>query len=229
MDALNDITNVEYTNRKRLSNGDLKSYKYVRKPRKSIDINFDTDCQKLKFEEKFDNLKRVLKTKSNFELLDNLMDFFIQKYSKPEDETSDPKHSNMELFVCTKSKLYELVRLSQRYGPLEPIDMGKIGHVARLVMKPIKMKSFPVFWHSSEPLKQDFTVNNKMIHSYLCAGMYPAQYERFSTFANIGLPAKCFRGTCFRLINLLSLFSGTKVLMMLFIQREKLILIPTVT
>ena len=45
MDALNDITNVEYTNRKRLSNGDLKSCKYVGKLRKSIDINFDTDGQ----------------------------------------------------------------------------------------------------------------------------------------------------------------------------------------
>ncbi|CAC5418322.1 unnamed protein product [Mytilus coruscus] len=179
MNILSNITNVEYFNRKRLSNGELKSYKYVRKPRKSIDYNFDNDSQKLAFDEKYEGLKRKMKVKSNVDILNILMDFYNQNCSTPKlEERINPIDNSGQddqvLFVCSKQKLFELVRLSQWYGPLEPTEMTKIGHVARLVVKPVKTTSFAIFWHSSSALKQDFKVNYKLIHSYLCAGMFPA-------------------------------------------------------
>ncbi|CAC5374950.1 unnamed protein product [Mytilus coruscus] len=144
-----------------------------------------------------------MKVKSNVDILNILMDFYNQNCSTPKlEERINPidnsGQDDQDLFVCSKQILFELVRLSQWYGPLlEPTEMTKIGHVARLVVKPVKTTSFPIFCHSSSVLKQDFTVNYKLIHSYLCAGMFPAQYERFSSFANIGLPQKRFREKCF--------------------------------
>ena len=48
-------------------------------------------------------------------------------------------------------------------------------------------------WNSSQRINNDFLVNYKAIHSYLCSGMLPRQYQKYSTFLNIGLHKKGFQ------------------------------------
>ena len=193
-----DITNGQYVNRKRLSNGEIKAYKVTRKPRKTLDFMFKTDCEKLLFEKKFEQVKSLLKLKSNTEVFDHLMDSYIKEFvHESEKESLQNQDDNLDLFLCSKQKLFDLVRLSQRYGPLEPLDMDKIGHVARLAIKPLAGRMVPFFWHSSSAMAEDYTINYRLIHSYLCAGMFPAQYERLCDFAKIGLPVKRFREKMF--------------------------------
>ncbi|CAC5373450.1 unnamed protein product [Mytilus coruscus] len=106
---------------------EVKSYKYARNPRRSIDYNFDKDSQKLAFDEKYEGLKRKMKVKPN---VDILMDFYNQNCSTPKLEerinpTDNSGQDDQDLFVCSKQKLFELVRLSHLYGPLEPAEMTK--------------------------------------------------------------------------------------------------------
>ena len=111
MEILTDITNTEYKNRKRLSNGDLKEYKYNRKPRKIIDCNFESDSLKLTFDVKYEQLKTRLKLKSNAELLNQLMDLYNEKCIEttiPDLLNSNDAADDLDLFVCTKSKSLNL-------------------------------------------------------------------------------------------------------------------------
>jgi hypothetical protein len=48
-------------------------------------------------------------------------------------------------------------------------------------------------WTSSAPLKNDYEINHKMVHAYLCGGIRAVQYEHFCKFARIGETTRYFR------------------------------------
>ena len=78
--VLSDITYISHCFqnkcRKRLSDGTLKSYQYARKSRKTIDVNFPSDAQKIIFESKFEEMKTKIGAKTNTDLLEKLMDYY---------------------------------------------------------------------------------------------------------------------------------------------------------
>ena len=48
-------------------------------------------------------------------------------------------------------------------------------------------------WTSSMPLIDNYVINYKMFHAYLCSGMLTVQYEKLCEHASIGLPTAYFR------------------------------------
>ena len=78
------------------------------------------------------------------------------------------------------------------FGPMDLISYSRCGHVAQTALQG-KFKSNVIMWNSSQRINNDFLVNYKAIHSYLCSGMLPCQYQKYSTFLNIGLPKKGFQ------------------------------------
>ncbi len=50
-------------------------------------------------------------------------------------------------------------------------------------------------WESSPKLSTDldYVVNYKCVHAYLCSGILPIQYIKFSKYANIGIPTRYTR------------------------------------
>jgi len=72
-------------------------------------------------------------------------------------------------FCVPKVNVFELVPLAQHYGPLEHSEIEKF--VAKLVMKLLNFLLFLFVGHASPSMEQDFLINYRMVHSYLCAGM----------------------------------------------------------
>lgn len=84
------------------------------------------------------------------------------------------------------------IQVANRHGHLEVVDFNRIGHVGQAVLKS-KQTHIPIHWSSSPPLKDNFLVNFRMVHAYLCSGLLPVQYEKICDFSVIGKTSKRFR------------------------------------
>ena len=202
--VLKDISNVNCLSakksRKRMKDGSLKEYVHERKARKTIDLTFDSEADLLKFDSKFDNMKKRMDIKSNAECLIRLMEH-VDRQDKPVQETEIP-NQNMsaskvsdrdvddDLFICSKAQLFKLVMLLNNIGQCDVSSFSKIGHVGQMSLQ---TDTNVFIWNSSSPLHDDFSVNYKAIHAYLCSGILPCQYEKFAEFMNIGLHKQDFR------------------------------------
>jgi hypothetical protein len=179
-----DITNTQPVKNKykrRKSDGTLTCYEHNRKVRKTVDFHVDNEAGKLAFESQFDRLKQSVGAKSNTELMQKMMEHFDQNKNpspmtdklRPESRTD----TSEDYFICSKSQVLYLLDICNGLGPLHCNDYTKIGHVGQFLLK--GSKTF-LFWNSSPSMKEDFTINYKMIHAYLCSGMTPVQYERIT-------------------------------------------------
>ena len=174
--VLSDITNISHwvqnKCRKRLSDETLKSYQYARKARKTIDVNFPSDVQKIIFESKFEEMKTKIGAKTNTDLLEKLMDYYsvTQGYSACKVTEMKPSElgSDSGLFICLKSKLCELIQLGNDYGPLSLVSFSRTVHVAQTALR-CHRKQYILTWNSSAELHNDFVINYKMVHAYLDA------------------------------------------------------------
>ena len=192
--VLCDITNAgKSKSRKRLKDGSFKVYGSARKSRKVMDFTFENDAKKMMFDAKFEEFKQKMNVKTNTECLTKLMESYE---SKGQSSSNDSKHEDRdgdniddELFMCTKSQLLQLIGIMNEFGPMDLISYSRCGHVAQTALQG-KFKSNVIMWNSSQRINNDFLVNYKAIHSYLCSGMLPCQYQKYSTFLNIGLPKK---------------------------------------
>lgn len=87
-------------------------------------------------------------------------------------------YAENDSFICTKGQIEDLIQVANRHGNLEVVDFNRIGHVGQAVLKS-KQTHIPIQWSSSPPLKDNFLVNFRIVHAYLCSGLLPVQYEKF--------------------------------------------------
>lgn len=195
--VLFDITNSNSSGRifkKRMRDGSLKVYNASRKIRKNVEFSFDTDASKLSFESKLEKVKDVMKSSSVSESLVKLMDMCLDGLNE-NDSTKNTQYNpyvENDSFICTEGQIEDLIQVANRHGHLEVVDFNRIGHVGQAVLKS-KQTHIPIHWSSSPPLKDNFLVNFRMVHAYLCSGLLPVQYEKICDFSVIGKTSKRFR------------------------------------
>lgn len=84
----------------------------------------------------------------------------------------------------------DLIQVANRHGHLEVLDFNRIGHVGQAVLK--FYYNISIHWSSSPPPKNNFLVNFRIVHAYLCSGLLPVQYEHFCDLSVIGKTSKIF-------------------------------------
>jgi hypothetical protein len=155
--------------------------------------------RRLEFEVRFEQLKQFIGAKSNTDLMQSVMGHFENTQYKSTTSNGHKSDINIthtsgsdtdDYFICSKSQVLYLLDICNGLGPLHCDDYAKTGHVGKFLLK--GSRQF-LFWNSSPTLREDFVINYKMVHAYLCSGMTPVQYERLSNFAGIGLPTQVFR------------------------------------
>ena len=195
--------------KKRLSDGSAKVYNWKTKPRKTIDIYFDSEAKKLAFEENLKKVKEDLDEQSSGAVFSLLLDNYHgteNKQMQTSNISKKPTHvpdtseeckvppflfTNNESFVCSKMKFLEFLDILHT-GTFQMLEYHKVGHVCEATFVNT-VNNAQVMWHSSSPMGSDFEVNCKLVFSYLCSGMLETQYEKFCSFANVGLPSKRLR------------------------------------
>ena len=198
--SLKDITNISnvsceikgVTKRKRLSNGTYKQYHYA-KSRKQFEVVFDSDAEKVMFENKLDNYKTkygIGSTKALFEHI--FRETESNEYMPSSSETchsdvlNSAKHGN---FICENIqilKLVEAITIHQRncHHELHAKSINHSGHVAEIVWT--CNTGHMVNWESSSVLGKQYTVNYRAMLAYICSGIKQIEYERFSDFLESG-------------------------------------------
>ena len=205
--SLKDITNISnvsceikgVTKRKRLSNGTYKQYHYA-KSRKQFEVVFDSDAEKVMFENKLDNYKTkygIGSTKALFEHI--FRETESNEYMPSSSETchsdvlNSAKHGN---FICENIqilKLVEAITIHQRncHHELHAKSINHSGHVAAIVWT--CNTGHMVNWESSSVLGKQYTVNYRAMLAYICSGIKQIEYERFSDFLESGTLTDYFR------------------------------------
>jgi hypothetical protein len=187
---LSDITNTPIRKRtKRLVDGTVKTYVTPRKPRMTIELVFDNEAQKLEFGDKLSKVKELMGITRPVEVMSQLVDKYLHKaqyssdtsnrFMKNEDSVDD-----LESFICTKKQLLQLVQTVQQ-RPCELYDFVRNGHVGELLIRDI-WSDHQWTWASSPWLKDNYTLNYKLLHASLCTGLLAVQFDKLCKFANIG-------------------------------------------
>ena len=196
---LGDITNRLHQTKKRLADGTIKKYASARKPRKVLDVSFDTDEEKTQFDNKLKRAKKKLDCNSNEALLSKLLDQVIyEKTAEKLPSKRSTKSDESGNFICSKKKLFELVTNLQN-NPSDIVTFEQVGHVAVIQLTDNEGRIYQ--WASSALLKSDYEINHNMVHAYLCAGIRAVQYKSLCTFAKLGQTTGYFRR---KLINVYS-------------------------
>ena len=174
---------------KRLKDGTFKVYSYNRKPRKSIELTFESDAEKSEFERMFNNFKLKISSKPASKALMDLFDNFEDVQSSnlncsgmPE----DPMLTNDDAFICTKGQLLQLVNIINSIGPVHASHFERFGHVGQIQLCGLTNKQTSTIWNSSPTMNDNFIVIYLLVHAYLSSGLLPVQYEKFCEFSKIG-------------------------------------------
>ena len=203
---LGDITNVvspsQIIRRKRAKDGTMKSYVCNRKIRKSIDVSFEVEADKNTFDQNLNFIKEKLQCKTSDELLKKMVDLVLNVLSNsstspPQSPTQTASHCDKDkddVFLCTKGRFMELVDILRDTSSVIG-SYAQDFHVAEVCFQDTR-SPFMYRWASSPPLKNNYLVNYKMIHAFICSGMLNAQYERLCHHAGIGVTSKYFRQKC---------------------------------
>ena len=197
-----DITNISSPTgkcQKRLKDGTFKVYTYNRKPRKTIELTFENDSEKLEFEEKFNIFKEKTGSKPASKALADLFDNFepTQGTNVQQCMPEDNLLRNEDAFVCTKGQLFHLINIINSIGPVDASNFERFGHVGQIQLRGTTKKQIPITWNSSPPMKDNFTVNYMLVHAYLASGLLPVQYEKFCNFSKIGTTPTRFRSNMY--------------------------------
>ncbi|MEW8544680.1 MAG: hypothetical protein AB2693_14230 [Candidatus Thiodiazotropha sp.] len=184
--------------KKRLSNGTVKEYTYTAKVYKHFKLLFDSEAEKLRFEEKLEHFKQFYGMKTMTDVFDFLLNDEVRKVYKSESEEhkqilNKAAHAN---FVCENNSLFELVEKICSHQQicsevLIPTLLDHTGHVAEINWQ--CEKGHNLTWTSSKELGKNFSVNYSAYLGQLCSGMAASQYERFCDFLDIGVATKHFR------------------------------------
>jgi hypothetical protein len=200
MAALSDISNVCTGKKtKRMSDGTFKVYEYKRKPRKTLDILFDNEASKLSFQVKWDKIKTLTGFTTVTDVLISLLDYYLDaassqspsEWSQRKDIFADcDSVEKDDIFLCSKRQLYDLCSVINNTN-VQMVNYQKKGQVA--VLSICDKTSGERKWASSAPLAQDYELNYKGIHAYICSGMIPCQFDKFCTFLGLGMCTQYFR------------------------------------
>ena len=190
---------------KTLQDGSVKTYNVRRKPRKNIDFIFDTDSQKLAFEEKLKDVKQNSNIQSNADLFVSLLDLYQAQVDKGAFSEADSQSENIEFqengaFICTRQKLEELLTIT---GSWKLVEYRKDGHVCEIsIVDTIShvMKE----WQSSDKIGKYYELNYKLVHSFLCAGVIEAQYVKLCDFAAMGVVSETLRKKTYQLLSVVA-------------------------
>lgn len=207
--SLSDVTNtvnnkcaVKGINKKiRLRDGSFKVYKYDG-ARKQIDLVFRDESEKIVFDSKISNLKQrhgLRTTKDVFNLLiSENEERHISQLQSSENHDALPEKPDHGQFVCENNALLKLINLTAAHSgecksALQINDITYHGHVADAKLQ--CDNGHIIHWTSSSKLGTHYTVNYRMMLGYLCSGITPIQYERFSNFSDIGILTQYFLST----------------------------------
>ena len=207
--SLKDITNISevsneskgVTKRKRLSNGTYKQYHYA-KTRKQFEIVFDSDAEKVKFENKLENYKAKHGLVSTKALFDHIFRETESNECTPSTSYQDTCNSDVlnsakyGNFICENIQILKLVEdviNHQRncHHDLHAKAITHSGHVAEIVLT--CHIGHTLNWESSTVLGKQYTVNHRTMLAYICSGMKQIEYERFSEFLESGILTDYFR------------------------------------
>ena len=192
---LGDITNKVATCKKRLVDGTVKTYTSLRRPRKTIDVYFESDESKKLFEKKMLLVKNKLKCDNNEALLSKLLDVALQDTSDvPQEDTCTTEDP---YFLCSKKKIFELINQCNNASPSTAVGYEQDYHVAVVTL--CSTKGGLMTWTSSPPLKDNYEINHRMVHASLCAGLRAVQYESLCKFSAIGMTTAYFRNKVIQL------------------------------
>ena len=152
--------------KKRSASGEVKIHLDARKLRKSLDISFGSEEEKDNFNKRWASAKQMLSAQSNEQLLSRMLDSVLSEDSSPNIASSSINSSKDENFICSKRQFYFLMD----HCNVEVHQYGKNGHVAeaRLVDRQTN-RTFN--WSSSASLADNYEINHKLYHAFLCSGM----------------------------------------------------------
>ncbi len=195
--------------KKRLSDGSFKEYTYDRSVRKTLQFNFNSEGEKLVFEDKINQVSRLIFSKKkslNIELMNTLLDTFIKQAngheqdnestSKQEDNVQckcsmplPDNTSNDTLFVCEPEKLKDFIFRLQHHAErcthkLEVTSEQRCGFVCKYLLN--CCNGHILLFETSCKVDENYTGNMRLILASLCSGMLNVQFNKFCTFSKMG-------------------------------------------
>lgn len=136
--------------KKRLSDGTMKEYSYKTRPRKQLDLFFESDACKLEFEEKLKKVKVHTKSQTHSEVFSALLDKYLSTLETEEKASPagglNEEYQETQHFICSRKKLEELINIT---GSFVISEYRKAGHVCELgLINP--ENNTEIHWQSSE-------------------------------------------------------------------------------
>ena len=211
MDVLVDISNksADRIVRKRLSDGTIKEYHCKRNVLKNLQLTFQSETEKLCFEEKMKKstelcFKTASKT-SNAEFLDILLDNYLQlqastESSNPSQLCCEGGNSNIHvpeaeeemgktMFVTETKQVIQLVDFIQEHSKLCPHQLQfdkeqRDGHAGILTFKCCIGHRYT--FQSSSKEGSYYTANLRLMLGIVCSGLLPVQFGKICDFGNLG-------------------------------------------
>lgn len=185
--------------------------------------------ESLKFENKLVAVKNKVGSKGNLAfVLNYVFDDFLSNASestRTEVNKEQESHSggsrtesdfvhdelyigDIQSVVNFPSKIEEHARLCPNHLTMK--DVSRSGHVIHVDY--ICSYGHTLTWTSSESVNGNLTVNYRVVMGYLCSGMMPLQYVKFSKFAKCGITSQRFRSKVLPIIGtIINLLRKTSV------------------
>ena len=148
---------------------------------------------------------------NNCDIIDSALDFWIQSHVPDQDAQTFPtqskklknkKDSNENMFVSTVSSIQKLTEMTEHHGRncrynLKQQKVVYRGHVIIVTLQCGNTHDSHTYrWTSSPYLPNDtFLVNHRINHAFVCSGMLPVHYTRFSKASGFGVISKSKRKT----------------------------------
>ena len=195
MDQLSPQSNKKV----KLKDGTVKVYSYQRPVRKQVQLDFQSEAEKLKFDEKLNNVRSALGLKRNTEVFQHLVDMNFSNELGPVEPTgtdplplvnnSEAAEDNLAMYGCTSGTVQELVHSAEQHArkcsnPLNLKRTVRHGHV--LEAEFCCAADHKTEWHSSPKTGGNYLLNFRIFLAFLCSGMLPIQYQKFCDFVNLG-------------------------------------------
>ena len=185
-----------------------------RPSRFKIDIPGD-DEKRTELLQKMQNVRQQLTTAfgrpvNNGVILNTVLDFWIKDHDPNVQNISVPasysevkkSDTTQDLFVTTSSSLKTLLDIAQYHArlcsnELKIIKTVRRGHVVIATVKCTKSDNAHTYKWSSSPYlpNKEYLVNHRVFHGFVCSGMLPIHYTRFSNAAGLGCIDKKKRRT----------------------------------
>ena len=151
-------------------------------------------------------MKRMNRPVNNFDIIENVLDFWIEEKETGKTRTDIPQipaaylratkgQVNQKIFMTTQTSVTRLVDIAANHarrcqGKLLVKTSNRKGHVGVLKLKcSHKSRAHHTYLWSSLPYLPtgQYLINDKINHSFVCSGMLPSHYTRFCNAAGIGI------------------------------------------